>query len=528
MGQGLSLPIATRRTTGPFSTKRMDQRETTESVAFQVQLLTKGQRALQVIRCQVSGILLVTGVVLGVVHQYDFFYNEWQELSWINGIWWLPGVFSMITIGLVPLPNDRVVTYMSLAANCMPLTLEAVLLYVSFLTSIKDSEEQSCIYRSAKITHKVCEYREWANLGEVSIACMIVAVSVALMMCMWFLQLDAMLSQRLMWLNIAMYFVLFIVLELISLVVEWFGFGFFSGYVWYMPGDVLGLFWACSPSCRRHVHAWLIRCINRRGAVAAAAGVASLVGDCEPREAVAIAKARFRSFSLANLSADDFRSLHEDADVFHWTCTVALTRLGHCDAFLSHSWHDSSDVKWQALQRWRTNFVLQHGREPYVWFDKLCIDQTMIEDDLRALPIFLSGCKEFVILCGKTYLSRLWCVIELFAFLHMHGDAGKVTVLPLVHEDCEDVDREAIRETWREFDVRDCRCFVPSDKEKMQGMICASFGGMENFNVAIKNMLFKADGLSWFDEEPQPHIGGIPMCSFGSLSQFSHDSDTDD
>merc|ERR1712224_527854 len=100
---------------------------------------------------------------------------------------------------------------------------------------------------------------------------------------------------------------------------------------------------------------------------------------------------------------------------------------GECDAFLSHSWHDDPEAKWAALQQWRGAFFERHGREPYVWFDKVCINQNDIEQDLRGLPIFLRGCREMVVFCGSTYLSRLWCVVELFAFVHMAGDASHIT-----------------------------------------------------------------------------------------------------
>ncbi len=43
-----------------------------------------------------------------------------------------------------------------------------------------------------------------------------------------------------------------------------------------------------------------------------------------------------------------------------------------------------------------------------------CIDQTNIDASLQSLPIFLSGCKELLVLAGQTYPTRLWCVLEMF------------------------------------------------------------------------------------------------------------------
>ena len=40
-----------------------------------------------------------------------------------------------------------------------------------------------------------------------------------------------------------------------------------------------------------------------------------------------------------------------------------------------------------------------------------CIDQTDIDANLACLPVFLSGCRELLILVGETYHKRLWCVM---------------------------------------------------------------------------------------------------------------------
>ena len=42
-------------------------------------------------------------------------------------------------------------------------------------------------------------------------------------------------------------------------------------------------------------------------------------------------------------------------------------------------------------------------REPVVWMDKFCIDQTSIADSLMCLPVFLAGCKQLYLFCGPTF-----------------------------------------------------------------------------------------------------------------------------
>merc|ERR1712060_850989 len=56
------------------------------------------------------------------------------------------------------------------------------------------------------------------------------------------------------------------------------------------------------------------------------------------------------------------------------------------------------------------------------------IDQNNIDDSLACLPVYLSGCNRFLVLCGKTYLQRLWCLVEIFVFLEMGGDSFNLDV----------------------------------------------------------------------------------------------------
>ena len=44
--------------------------------------------------------------------------------------------------------------------------------------------------------------------------------------------------------------------------------------------------------------------------------------------------------------------------------------LGHVSAFVSHSWHDSAESKWAALQKWRIEYKLRTGKEPTFWFTR--------------------------------------------------------------------------------------------------------------------------------------------------------------
>lgn len=131
---------------------------------------------------------------------------------------------------------------------------------------------------------------------------------------------------------------------------------------------------------------------------------------------------------------------------------------------------------------------MKMGRAPLVWFDKVSIDQNNIDLDLRCLPIFLHGCKQLVILCGSTYLSRLWCITELFTYVHMGGKLDNIELIPVLRELREDEDLKEIQDSFQSFDVRACECFNEEDKRRMMVAINTAFGCMDTFNGVVKTM----------------------------------------
>lgn len=231
--------------------------------------------------------------------------------------------------------------------------------------------------------------------------------------------------------------------------------------------------------------------IEAKSSQTAAAGVAALVGECAPGEVMAQASARFRCVQLCDLSFDDMADNKPNPDLF---ALARSCRLRRCDAFVSHSWHDDAEAKWEAMQRWRRDFIAEFGREPSVWIDKCCIDQRNIERDLRCLPVFLSGCRRLIVFCGPTYLSRLWCVVELFTFVHMGGQVDSIHFEPVCRRGLEREDFDNTCASFDAFDAHQCTCFLPEDKERMLGVIVSAFGHMSEFNRAVRAIF---DSSSW-------------------------------
>jgi len=250
--------------------------------------------------------------------------------------------------------------------------------------------------------------------------------------------------------------------------------------------NLVAMWFVRQEGIRKRAQAAVRRWGQQRGAAVMAGGIASFLGGLEPRKAVELAKARFHAICLEDLSPGDVADNLPDRALYALTRPV---RLGGCDAFVSHSWHDDSDAKWQALQAFRNGFVAKHEREPLIWFDKCCIDQNNIEDDLRCLPVFVSGCKSMVILCGTSYLSRLWCIVELMTWMQIHGSIENVTLLNVLRYGREDEDFMDILGSFQSFDARSCECFKKDDKERLMVIIETAWGTIESFNAAIAGVV---------------------------------------
>ena len=243
------------------------------------------------------------------------------------------------------------------------------------------------------------------------------------------------------------------------------------------------------PGLRERVHAFFAHIGDSTRATASAAGIACLVGRCEdPQKIIREAREQFRLITLDRLNLADIANNTPDPLLFPLTEEAAL---GEVDAFVSHSWSDSASLKWDALSLWSEQFALQNsGRKPTLWFDKCCIDQNNIVQNLRCLPMFLSGCRTLLILCGPTYLQRLWCILEIFTFMHMGGNPENVTLILVGAED-EDMSTRPFNHvaSANTFDARLCHCFDAGDKRHLLGVIRAAFGTLHNFNMEVSDLL---------------------------------------
>ena len=223
---------------------------------------------------------------------------------------------------------------------------------------------------------------------------------------------------------------------------------------------------------RGHVVSWLGEMGRSSVKEQEAASVASLLGKKSVSEALALAVAHFRALPLRELTKAEMENNKADPAMHAKTIKA---ELGAVAAFVSHSWSDSGDAKYEELQLWARD---KEGAND-VWLDKACIDQTNIDANLMALPVFLSGCRSLLVLVGPTYSSRLWCVMELFVFIRMGGQHDDIAVRLLEGGD------SLVRQLER-FDAGKAKCFLNRDRQRLWAVIEASFGTFAPFNKRVR------------------------------------------
>ena len=204
--------------------------------------------------------------------------------------------------------------------------------------------------------------------------------------------------------------------------------------------------------------------------VTSAAGVAELLDGKNVEQVLATSRKLFLVVPANRLRKEDWCEASGLKPNAILAASAVKANLGDADAFISHSWHDNPELKWAMLQKWRENFKRTHrGKEPKLWVDKYCIDQKNIAESLACLPVYLAGCKKLVIFCGKTYLCRLWCLVEIFVFLEMGGRLEKLEVHLLMDDADHSLDQELAN-----FDPQNARCFTDYDTKRLQEVIAVT------------------------------------------------------
>eukprot|EP00929_Paragymnodinium_shiwhaense_P037855 TRINITY_DN20086_c1_g1_i3.p1 TRINITY_DN20086_c1_g1~~TRINITY_DN20086_c1_g1_i3.p1 ORF type:complete len:602 (+),score=21.69 TRINITY_DN20086_c1_g1_i3:206-2011(+) len=179
-----------------------------------------------------------------------------------------------------------------------------------------------------------------------------------------------------------------------------------------------------------------------------------------------------------------------DKSLFHFSRPVRDGEV--IDFFISHSWYDDPNQKYQSLTQLAENFMAKHKRYPTFWFDKVCIDQDNIADCLRVLPVKVMTCSRFLMILGPTYLQRLWCAWELcllLAFMEVNVAMEKIHLVKLDEEGTAE-SKALLR--MLEFDIMQAHCYDPNEESRVRNVI--SSVGVERFNSKVQALGRKLRG----------------------------------
>lgn len=482
--------------------RSMRTRETREGQTFSREevreTLKEGQRALRAVRRAVSGTLLLAGGVLIVAGVMWNVFVEGEFRDAISSGEKLGSGLCMVAVATAKTHDVLVYNtfwamghcsfkFACVLLNAAPLRND---LFLSRVIAAATAMAQLPLY----VAHMVRKVRFWGEYDNVpeSVWAISMASNGLVFFCCLLLATTRRGSydvQLGVWHSFQVYFSVWIVLDISSLL---FSLGDADQFVQQIECSVpffcvhtLLLSLSLWPGWRSRIHACLGSTVGH-AATRSAASVAGMLGDSSPDEVIHKSGKRFRCVFPEQLRFEDMQAKDPDPSLYELS---APTDLGFCDAFVSHSWSDDATAKWIALQEWCATFREQHGREPSLWIDKFCINQADIDTDLQCLPVFLCGCRELLVLCGASYFSRLWCILELFT--HHHVDLGKhrLSMVMVLRDGRREEDLRDIASTTQTFDVELCECSSKPDKRRMIEIIEAACGSSAVFNEFVREII---------------------------------------
>ncbi|CAE7830117.1 unnamed protein product [Symbiodinium sp. CCMP2592] len=465
------------------SRNRKDTKERHQELLLE--RLSLGQRALRKIRWQISGSMVIAGLIMALSVMTWLFIDVRFESSHRVPltVGWAICAIGMACFASAPLPDDTNLTRLSISGVTL---LCFVFTIFEFLTLLNQEHAECGCWDCEASSRTTCIWffceSGWNVLWNlVSFLGFLTTAS----------QPNADKMQVSFWRMWSIFFRVNFAADVLFLILNRFFTHVRSTAIIFIAGDSFGLLFSFFPELRHRLHAALHRYFKDTERTAAAAGVASLIGACDVSVALKKAESQFRIIDCDMLQKDDLSDNQPSLHLFELSRPASL---GSCDAFVSHSWRDDADAKWDALQSWKHAFNSRFGRSPSVWLDKACINQQDIESNLRSLPIFLSGCETLLLLCGTTYLSRLWCILELFTFVHMGGKPCDIDCVLLAGPDQSEI--TAIGNQCKNFDASGCDCSVPADKETILSIIHTAFGTIDLFNDSVRKIMRRIAGLS--------------------------------
>lgn len=238
------------------------------------------------------------------------------------------------------------------------------------------------------------------------------------------------------------------------------------------------------------------------------------------QELLGMARAHLRCIDWTSITIEIMTgaicgSQSSDLPANSWYALSRPVRPGETvDYFMSHSWHDDAQLKFQKLTELAETFNKKHHRYPTFWLDKVCIDQDNIADGLRVLPVNVMACARMLMLCGSTYPTRLWCAWELctlFSFMRAAQALERVELVPLDSDPTCDV---LTRLT--DFDVRDAHCYDPNEESRLFEVINAV--SRDRFNARIRALSVACRAGSMGSDEWEARLRLKPAAGIAAVA----------
>jgi hypothetical protein len=153
------------------------------------------------------------------------------------------------------------------------------------------------------------------------------------------------------------------------------------------------------------------------------------------------------------------------------------------DRFVSHSWFDDAVKKCNTILNWAKDFQSQHGRPPRIWCDKFCLKQTSDELNMSipCLPIYLLSCERMLLLKTKTFLTRLWCLTEVYTNFQMGLTSESDNMMDVIHLEDEKTDVLV--------SVAAAKCSFQEDEDALRQNFDRAPGGTIQVENALNNAL---------------------------------------
>jgi len=134
------------------------------------------------------------------------------------------------------------------------------------------------------------------------------------------------------------------------------------------------------------------------------------------------------------------------------------SELEACDCFVLYSELDDASQQICALDEWALKFAAAHDRPPMVWWECLCVDDTLAKHELLAhIPIYLAGSARLLLILGPAFASCQYGVSILWCWRALGRRSDEIDVVLAVRSPAE------ARDTVASFDAFHVNAFSSTE-----------------------------------------------------------------